>query len=139
MQSSALKVSQAGAGYGGYSDVKYDLRVDDAVDPFEELARLVNIARPWALTNEAYNMLNNGNMPAAVGLFTQLAQLQPEEAGHHYNLACALARSNRGDEAMAQLKLCLSLDKDGSYVKLLPGDTDLTSLREREDFKALLK
>lgn len=138
MQSSALKVCQAGAGYGGYSDVKYDLRVDDAPDPFEELARLINIARPWALTNEAYNKLNGGNMAEAVRLFTELASLQPEDPGHHYNLACALARSGRGDEAMEQLKLCLGLDKDGSYVKLLPSDTDLTSLHEREDFRALL-
>ncbi len=138
MQSSALKVCQAGAGYGGYSDVKYDLRVDDAADPFEELARLVNLARPWALSNQAYNLLNNGNMAGAVELFGQLVQLQPEDPGHHYNLACGLARSGRADEAMAELKLCLGLDKDGTYRKLLPGDTDLTSLREREDFKAML-
>ncbi|MCC7478976.1 DUF1028 domain-containing protein [bacterium] len=138
MQSSALKVSQAGAGYGGYSDVKYDLRVDDAPDPFEELARLLNIARPWALTTEGYNKLNSGNMQEAIRVFTELTQVQPEEPGHHYNLACALARSGRGDEAMAELQLSLSLDKDNSYRSYLPGDTDLTSLRDRDDFKALL-
>jgi uncharacterized Ntn-hydrolase superfamily protein len=138
MQSSALKVSQAGAGYGGYSDVKYDLRVDDATDPFEELARLMNIARPWALTLEAYNKLNNGNMPEAVRLFTELTQLQPDEAGHFYNLACALARSGEGDAAMAALSKSLSMDTEGIYKALAPQDTDLTSLRERADFQALL-
>ncbi len=46
MQSAALKVCQKDAGYGGYNDVKYDLRVDDAADPFDELARILNLARP---------------------------------------------------------------------------------------------
>ena len=53
------------AGYGGYNDVKYDLRVDDAKDPFNELARLVNLAYPFAVTNEAYRVLNAGDIPKA--------------------------------------------------------------------------
>ncbi|MFJ9520568.1 DUF1028 domain-containing protein [Kitasatospora sp. NPDC101801] len=40
-QSAALYVADRGAGYGGLSDVSYDLRVDDHPDPVTELARLL--------------------------------------------------------------------------------------------------
>jgi uncharacterized Ntn-hydrolase superfamily protein len=42
-QSAAIYVVQAGAGYGGYNDVKIDLRVDDHPEPIEELARLYQL------------------------------------------------------------------------------------------------
>ncbi len=42
-QSAALKIVQQGASYGGYNDVKIDLRVDDHPDPIKELARLLDL------------------------------------------------------------------------------------------------
>ena len=136
MQSAALKVSQAGAGYGGYNDVKYDLRVDDATDPFMELARLLNLARPITLANQAYLLLNDNKMDQAIALFQQLVELQPNDANHRYNLACGLARAGRNDEAMEQLTRALELDP--KMKEPAKTDTDLTSLRERDDFQKLV-
>ena len=135
MQSAALRICQKGMGYGGYTDVKYDLRVDDAVDPFDELARLLNIARPFAMANEGYIKLYAGDNEGARATFELLIKLQPEEPSHHYNLACALALSGMPDAAMDELRQAITLDP-----KLAPAatqDPDLTSLREREDFKEL--
>jgi len=42
-QSAALLVVQQGASYGGYNDVKVDLRVDDHPEPIRELARLLEL------------------------------------------------------------------------------------------------
>lgn len=42
-QSAALFVVTPGGGYGGGSDVKVDLRVDDHTEPIPELARLLGI------------------------------------------------------------------------------------------------
>ncbi|HSJ37590.1 MAG TPA: DUF1028 domain-containing protein, partial [Planococcus sp. (in: firmicutes)] len=42
-QSAAVYVLQEGAGYGGYNDVKVDLRVDDHPEPIEELVRLYEL------------------------------------------------------------------------------------------------
>lgn len=42
-QSAAIYVLQEGAGYGGYNDVKVDLRVDDHPEPIEELQRLYGL------------------------------------------------------------------------------------------------
>ena len=136
MQSAALKVSQKNAGYGGYNDVKYDLRVDDATDPFMELSRLLSLARPIALTNQGYTLLNGGQIDQAIAVFSQLATLQPSDANVHYNLACGLARAGRPDEAMAELQKALGLDQ--KLKQSAQADTDLTSLHERDDFKKLV-
>lgn len=42
-QSAALRIVQEGASYGGYNDVKIDLRVDDHPDPIKELRRLLDL------------------------------------------------------------------------------------------------
>jgi uncharacterized Ntn-hydrolase superfamily protein len=42
-QSAALLVAAKGMGYGGTSDVLVDLRVDDHVDPFGEIERLLEL------------------------------------------------------------------------------------------------
>lgn len=42
-QSAALLVVQEGAGYGGFNDVKIDLRVDDHQKPITELTRVYGI------------------------------------------------------------------------------------------------
>jgi uncharacterized Ntn-hydrolase superfamily protein len=136
MQSAALKVAQAGAGYGGYTDVKYDLRVDDAADPFEELARLLNLARPIALTNEGYNKLTAGDNAGSIRIFSDLVEIQPEEPSHHYNLACALARDGQLVEAMGHLSL--ALEGDPKLRDLARSDPDLNNLHGRADFVVLL-
>ncbi len=42
-QSAALFIVQEGASYGGYNDVKIDLRVDDHPEPIKELRRLLDL------------------------------------------------------------------------------------------------
>lgn len=47
-QSAALVVVQAGGGYFGYDDRKFDLRVDEHVKPITELKRIVAIYREFS-------------------------------------------------------------------------------------------
>ncbi|WP_142825987.1 DUF1028 domain-containing protein [Planococcus soli] len=51
-QSAAVYVLQDGAGYGGYNDVKVDLRVDDHPEPIEELQRLYELHKMYAAPSE---------------------------------------------------------------------------------------
>jgi Tfp pilus assembly protein PilF/4-amino-4-deoxy-L-arabinose transferase-like glycosyltransferase len=55
----------------------------------------------------------------------------------HYNLACALARLGRADEAMAELTRAVELAPD-RYRPMAAGDEDLASLRGRPDFERLV-
>lgn len=137
MQSSALLIKQTDAGYGGYNDVKYDLRVDDALDPFDELARLLNLARPFAMTNEAYRILYAGEYERAAKLFGSLIALEPEKAGHHYNLACALSLGGSLDAALEELTSALELDPTMSQHA--SQDSDLDALHEMEGFAELFE
>jgi tetratricopeptide (TPR) repeat protein len=60
-----------------------------------------------------------------------------EDARARYNLACALARRGRGDEAMAELKRAVELAPE-RYRKMAVADEDLASLRGRADFEGLI-
>lgn len=136
MQSAALLVAQPGMGYGGYTDVKYDLRVDDAEDPFDELARLLNLARPFALTNEGYNVLYAGEYEKAVKIFSYLAAMEPDYGFHHYNLACALSLSGQLEGAMVELEIALGLEE--SLRQHASQDPDLEPLHEMDGFDDLV-
>jgi predicted esterase len=63
-------------------------------------------------------------------------QVQKDNAVAWYNLACARARLGREEAALAALEqaLALGFDRDD----LLATDPDLDTLRDRDDFKALL-
>jgi len=60
-----------------------------------------------------------------------------EDARARYNLACALARRGRGDEAMAELKRAVDLAPE-RYREMAATDDDLASLRRRPDFERLV-
>lgn len=51
-QSAAVYVVQEGAGYGGYNDVKVDLRVDDHPEPIDELLRLYELHKIFGESTE---------------------------------------------------------------------------------------
>ncbi|MGO1057851.1 DUF1028 domain-containing protein [Planococcus sp. FY231025] len=53
-QSAAVYVLQEGAGYGGYNDVKVDLRVDDHPEPIDELQRLYKLHELFGTPAEVF-------------------------------------------------------------------------------------
>lgn len=136
MQSAALLVCQAGAGYGGYNDRKYDLRVDDAQDPFDEMARLLNLARPFALINEGYNYAYAGDFDRAFATFEFLIKLDPENLTHHYHYACALALAGDSEAALNHLRTALEFDPD--MKQNAREDPDLESLHGLDEFWELV-
>lgn len=52
-QSAAVYVLQEGAGYGGYNDVKVDLRVDDHPEPIDELQRLYELHKIFGAPSDS--------------------------------------------------------------------------------------
>ena len=55
----------------------------------------------------------------------------------YYNEACVLAKKGKADAAMASLKDCFAAGVNN--VSMLETDADLKGLRNREDFKAMVK
>jgi len=66
----------------------------------------------------------------------ELTRLLPEQPAAHYNLACALARLGKADDALA----CLGKAIEAGYADPthMRGDDDLSSLREDKRFAELL-
>ena len=60
-------------------------------------------------------------------------QLVPHDPNSHYNLACALARQGKTEDALASLERAIELGFRGADH--LKGDDDLASLRETDRFQ----
>lgn len=73
----------------------------------------------------------------AVTILRTLVAGHPRAAELLYDLACVLALQGQPEEAMAALQT--AYDSGWWNASLTERDTDLTSLRERPDFKALLE
>lgn len=75
-QSAAVYVLQEGAGYGGYNDVKVDLRVDDHPEPIEELQRLYELHKMYAAPSEDKLAIEGDVLKAVVEQLVKLSLLE---------------------------------------------------------------
>ncbi len=72
----------------------------------------------------------------ATQVIEALTKIQRDDSSLYYNLACCQALTGQSNEAMVSLQQAVSLGWRDS--KHMAGDSDLTTLRTRPDFKALL-
>ncbi len=73
----------------------------------------------------------------AVEVDRRLARLQPEDCVVHYNFACSLALGNHARESLDELRKAFEKGyEDFSYLET---DSDLDNIREKPEFKALLR
>ncbi|MBD8013512.1 DUF1028 domain-containing protein [Planococcus wigleyi] len=75
-QSAAVYVVQEGAGYGGYNDVKVDLRVDDHPEPIEELQRLYELHKMYAAPSEDKLAIEEDVLKTVVEQLVKLSLLE---------------------------------------------------------------
>lgn len=98
--------------------------------------------KPWsdeqrARYREAMKQLADKDYAAAGKTLAELSETRPKMPHLWYNLACALARQDKADEAMQALAQAVSVGwSDASHIL---DDDDLTTLRQREDFQELVK
>jgi len=98
--------------------------------------------KPWpddqrARYREALKQLADKDYAAAALGLTELSASRPKMPHLWYNLACALARQDKADEAMKALTQAVSVGwSDSSH---LLDDDDFVTLRQREDFQNLVK
>ena len=90
------------------------------------------------LDRQARSLLAGGRPTEAEALLRRAVEIVPEHAGAAYNLACALARQSRADEAVRWLSRALLLDDGRRLAALARGDPDFASLRGRDDFRLLV-
>jgi tetratricopeptide (TPR) repeat protein len=93
-------------------------------------------AEDLALHGRAVEALGSRRWKEAAELYAEFVRRYPHHPESFYNLACCLARLERGDEAVARLREAIEAGfADGAHMAR---DEDLASLRGRADFQALL-
>ena len=78
-----------------------------------------------------------GNDQEAIEWMDKLIKSDTEDPGHWYDKACLLARMGRLDESVDAIKK--SFEKGYRKFPHLKNDDDLDPIRERDDFKELVK
>jgi uncharacterized Ntn-hydrolase superfamily protein len=134
-QSAALYVVQKVA--GERYDTKIDIRVDDSPEPFVEITRLYHLARALSHLETAAQHYRQGDLPGAVSEARLSVTLGPKMPETYYDLACYLSLSGMLDEAMQNITTAIKLGPN--FKGMAANDSDLKSLRERADFKELVK
>lgn len=82
-------------------------------------------------------LMAKGDYAAAEKVLRQVVEKLPHDFHSLYNLACALARQGKKDEALAALEKAVDLGfRDANHVQ---ADEDLAALRGDERFKAAVK
>ncbi len=109
---------------------------DFDVEFYERILRgQPNDIRLLRLLGELY--ARKGRYDRALEIDQKLAELLPEDAVVHYNLACSLAMQNAPDAALESLARAIQFGyNDYSHLEV---DPDLNSLRPLPQYQALLK
>lgn len=136
-QSAALIVVKKNAGYGGYTDIAIDIRVDDHSEPFKELGRLLKIAQMNYYWNEGWTLFTQHKYNDALLYIDKAVLIAPQNAELLYDLAVIRLAAGKEDEALEALEKSLKLNKN--LKKQAIADPDLLKLRDNKRFKALLE
>jgi len=115
-----------------------DLRVDDAVDPFKELRRLLNInlGTPRKLTDQAAALAEAGKYDEAIAKQKEALEIQPNSDTLHYSLAQRYAQAGRPLQALVALREAIRLHPN--LARQAAVDPIFTRMREMAEFKRLV-
>jgi uncharacterized Ntn-hydrolase superfamily protein len=116
-----------------------DLRVDDAVDPFKELRRLLNInlGTPRKLTDQSAELAKAGKFDEAIARVKEALEIQPNSDTLHYALAQRYAQAGRPLQALVPLRETIRLHPN--LARQVAADPIFASMRDLPEFKRLIK
>jgi uncharacterized Ntn-hydrolase superfamily protein len=116
-----------------------DVRVDDAVDPFKELRRLLNIQLgvPRKLTDQSAELAKAGKFDEAIGLVQKALEIQPNSDVLHYALAQRYAQADRPVQALVPLREAIRLHPN--LARQAAADPFFVKLQNLAEFKRLIK
>jgi tetratricopeptide (TPR) repeat protein len=139
MQSAGLLVVRAvKPGSNEVNERIVDLRVDDAVDPFKELRRLLNInlGTPRKLTERAAELAKAGKFDEAIEEQKRALQIQPSSDVFHYALAQRYAQADRPLQALVPLREAIRLHPN--LARQASADPVFAALQENAEFKRVI-
>ncbi|UCF63012.1 MAG: DUF1028 domain-containing protein [bacterium] len=136
-QSAALIIVREGAGYGGYTDLAIDIRVDDHAEPFLELGRLLQIGQMNYAWNEGWTLFTQNKFQEALPPMQRAIQYSPNNPELLYDLAVIQLAAGDTETSLMTLRRAIELNPK---LKLQASkDQDLDKLKENPEFQKLLK
>lgn len=99
MQSAALHIVQNDRTLPSWASL-YNLRIDESETPLDDLYRLVVFQRAQNISGEGYDLLERGNVQAALIKWRQARELAPENEEMAFWQALALADRNPTNNAV---------------------------------------
>lgn len=116
MQSAALHIVQNDRSLPSWSSL-YNLRIDESATPLDDLYRLVIFQRAQNISGEGYDLLEKGNVQAALIKWRQARELAPENEEMAFWQAVALADRNPTNNAVdiAARIIQMALSEDDRY------------------------
>jgi tetratricopeptide (TPR) repeat protein len=87
---------------------------------------------PWERSAEALRFWPTEEWGKAIAVFERHLAETPDNAGVHYNLACAKARAGRAADALDDLRRAVELDP--RFAEYAQSDEDLVTIRHDERF-----
>ncbi len=136
-QSAALLVVKKNAGYGGFTDRAIDIRVDDHLEPFKELGRLLAYAQMNYSWNEGWTLFTQSKYKEALPYMEHTAVLAPENPEVLYDLAVIRLAAGKRDASLEALEKAVLLNP--KLKKQAIGDNDLRMLRDNPEFQRIVK
>lgn len=136
-QSAALIIVKEGAGYGGYTDLAIDIRVDDHPEPFQELGRLLQIAQVNYAWNEGWTLFTQKQYQQALPAIERAATLAPDNAEVLYDLAVIRLATGESEKCLEALQKAIILNP--KLKKQAAADPDLNPISQNKVFLKLVK
>jgi tetratricopeptide (TPR) repeat protein len=87
---------------------------------------------PWERTAEALHFWQTEEWDQAIALLEEHLAETPDSGITYYNLACALARAGRNNEALDRLREATA--REERFLELAQTDDDLASIRDDPSF-----
>lgn len=109
-QSAALLVVKGEATAEPWNDRLLDLRVDDAVNPIQELERLLKVFRAYEHMNQGDLYVEKNEMKNAMEEYNAAMKMFPDNLEMQYWTAITLANDKEIDKAAAMLQKIYTID-----------------------------
>jgi uncharacterized Ntn-hydrolase superfamily protein len=136
MQSAALLVARAGAGYGGFNDRYIDIRTDDSKNPIRELRRLLNKVLAFNAILKAETFREKKDFEQMIAEARRAVALDPGGGYNWYQLGCYLSMADRLEEAKQSLKEAFL--RDEYLIITARSDSDLDNLVHDQEFRKMI-
>jgi uncharacterized Ntn-hydrolase superfamily protein len=137
MQAGAVWVIEAQPDPNGSERYRgVDIRVDDSLEPFKELRRLLNIVYSGRESQRATRLVAEGKLKEAIDAQIKAIELNPRGDQLVFTLARLYAQADDTDNALASLRRALSMHS--RWKQAASAEPAFEKLRNHAEFKKLI-